>query len=153
MIDDTCAFYPDCEARGCAHLVGVLTVAIDVPCQLIADLFTSAIGSSDPVTRGWLYEIKWDARDGAPKPTALPWWEHAENFDTRNFKIVVTEFDEDDPSRKTRHVLTRDVVIRGLKTMAEKYHDAFAQIAENNVDAPTADLFLQCCCFGEEKYA
>jgi hypothetical protein len=40
----------------------------------------------------------------------------------------------------------------GLKVMAEKYPKHFADFVAENDDADTADVFLQCVCFGETIY-
>ncbi len=48
--------------------------------------------------------------------------------------------------------LTREKLIAGLKVMAEKYPRHFANILSENDDAETADVYLQCCLFGEIVY-
>jgi hypothetical protein len=45
--------------------------------------------------------------------------------------------------------LTKDVLELGLRRMAGKYPVHFKNFVEENDDAETADVFLQCCCFGE----
>jgi hypothetical protein len=40
----------------------------------------------------------------------------------------------------------------GLEKMAAKYPKAWADFMNENDDAETADIFLQCCCFGEAIY-
>lgn len=40
----------------------------------------------------------------------------------------------------------------GLKVMAEKYPRHFANVISDDADAETADVFLQCCLFGEVRY-
>jgi hypothetical protein len=51
------------------------------------------------------------------------------------------------------HIVTRDHLHAGLAVMAEKFPHAFAQILQDDTDAPCADAFLQAVVFGEEKYA
>jgi len=41
---------------------------------------------------------------------------------------------------------------RGLKFMAEKYARHFANLMIDDIDAETADVFLQCCLFQEIVY-
>lgn len=48
--------------------------------------------------------------------------------------------------------LDKAALERGLQTMAEKYPKVFQQIVDENDDALTADCFVQCCLFGEERY-
>jgi len=45
--------------------------------------------------------------------------------------------------------LTRDTAIDGLKLMATKYPKHFADWINENDDAITGDVFLQCALFGE----
>lgn len=41
---------------------------------------------------------------------------------------------------------------RGLDVVAEKYPNRLFEILDENGDAETADVFLQCCLFGEVVY-
>jgi hypothetical protein len=49
-------------------------------------------------------------------------------------------------------LLNRESLAKGLKTMAEKYSHHFKNFMEENDDADTSDVFLQCCLFGEIVY-
>ena len=44
------------------------------------------------------------------------------------------------------------IVEKGLKVMADKYRRHFANFISEDGDAETADVFLQCCLFGEVRY-
>ena len=46
-------------------------------------------------------------------------------------------------------LLNRESLAKGLKIMAEKYNRHFKDFMEENDDADTSDVFLQCCLFGE----
>lgn len=48
--------------------------------------------------------------------------------------------------------VNRETLVEGLKTMAAKYIDHFADFVKENDDATTGDVFLQCVCFGEAIY-
>lgn len=48
--------------------------------------------------------------------------------------------------------LTTKALKKGLDIFAEKYPKAFAEFINENEDGETADIFLQCCCFGEIVY-
>lgn len=61
--------------------------------------------------------------------------------------IVVQPFE--DPSA----ALDRTAIQRGLKVMANKYPHHFADALTEHDDATTADVFLQCCLFGELVYS
>ncbi len=47
------------------------------------------------------------------------------------------------------YTLTREKLIAGLQVMASKYPRHFADVLNENDDASTGDVFLQCCLFGE----
>jgi hypothetical protein len=51
-----------------------------------------------------------------------------------------------------QHTLTREGIERGLVVMAEKYPRHMNDFIIENYDADTADVFLQCCVFGELVY-
>lgn len=55
----------------------------------------------------------------------------------------------DDDEKAT---LTRENIERGLVVMAEKYPRHMNDVIIENYDADTADVFLQCCVFGELVY-
>jgi len=48
--------------------------------------------------------------------------------------------------------LDLDAIHRGIQIMAQKYPHHFANVINENDDAITGDVFLQCCLFGELIY-
>lgn len=48
--------------------------------------------------------------------------------------------------------LDREKLVQGLTTMATKYPHHFRNFIDENEDAETGDVFLQCCFFGEIVY-
>lgn len=50
------------------------------------------------------------------------------------------------------HKLTLEGIERGIAVMAEKYPRHMNDVIIENYDADTADVFLQCCVFGELVY-
>lgn len=48
--------------------------------------------------------------------------------------------------------LNRAAIERGLKVMVEKYPWHFGTFLRGNGDVETADVFIQCCAFGEIRY-
>ncbi len=63
---------------------------------------------------------------------------------------VVIEDVEDD---NKKHELNRAKLITGMQVMAEKYPHQFKSIMEDDTDAETGDVYLQCCLFGEILYS
>jgi len=74
------------------------------------------------------------------------WYQEPWYYD-RPFRIEVLEEDE-----ATAVILTQEAVAAGLKLLAERYPDRLREIVEETGDAETADVFLQCCLFGEIRY-
>ncbi len=62
--------------------------------------------------------------------------------------VSVLELEETTPMH-----LDSEAVERGLKLMAEKYPQHMRDFINENDDAETADVFLQCCLFGDIKYS
>jgi len=66
------------------------------------------------------------------------------------------EWEGDDPDpegeKAPRHRLDRAAIARGLQVMAEKYPKHFQDFLDENGDACTGDVFVQCCIFGEIVY-
>ena len=48
--------------------------------------------------------------------------------------------------------LNLDSIIKGLQIMTDKYPEHAANFLEENEDAETGDVFIQCCLFGEIVY-
>jgi hypothetical protein len=63
---------------------------------------------------------------------------------------VICFTDEEDGNRIFK--LNSDVLENGLRIMAEIAPKHFGDMISENDDATTADVFLQCCLFGEVIY-
>ena len=61
--------------------------------------------------------------------------------------ILIHDAESDDMPGRT--LINREVCEIGLQEMAEKYPRHFANLIAGDDDAETADVFLQCCVFGE----
>lgn len=131
-----------------------MQVTIDVPAARIADLLTTAIESGDPVTTaargGWCTGIYWKAR--GVRPPDHCWYNQSSNF-IGDFDLQIVELADESTGKEVAHNIDEEKVAKGLSIMATKYGHLFKQIMTDNIDAPCADIFLQCVCFGEEKYA
>ena len=57
-----------------------------------------------------------------------------------------------DAEQEQRHVLDLPKLKRGLRTMIQKYPKHWAMFVDENYDANTGDVFLQCAVFGEVIY-
>lgn len=61
------------------------------------------------------------------------------------------DFDEEDESTAV-HRITREDIEKGMKLFAKKYPSHFSDFLNENDDAITGDVFLQCVVFGEVLY-
>jgi hypothetical protein len=69
--------------------------------------------------------------------------------------IEDSDIDPDDDeavANVKKYTLDRAACLRGIEVMAEKYPHHFADVVAENDDADTADVYLQCCLFGECVY-
>ena len=62
--------------------------------------------------------------------------------------VVVTDVESG-----KEHVLNLAKIQRGIKSMAEKEPESFAQFLSGDYDQSTGDTFLQCCIFGKTIYS
>lgn len=168
-----------------------LQITLDIPTERLADLFTSALESGDPVTTaskgGWCWGIYWQSRmspDSALPDTGRdPWYAAVSLYERDDFQIEIVEVADEsafrwyydngkpcdaifgagadrDVTREknlksgafTSHTVSRENIVSALQQMAIKMPGAFGDILRNDMDATTADLFLQFCLFGEERY-
>jgi hypothetical protein len=72
---------------------------------------------------------------------------------TEGCSMVLSVDDPNDNDEQKEFTVGPADLKRGLKVMAEKYPKHFRDIIEENDDANTADIFLQCVIFGEEVYS
>ena len=63
--------------------------------------------------------------------------------------VSVKDF-EDEP---IVYLLNLEKIKRGLTVMAKKERKHFCDLVNEDADEVTADVFLQCCLFGEVKYS
>lgn len=134
-----------------------MKIEIEIPNERIMPLFWSFAESTDPVTRGWcgginLKAVSWPLSNVPdPLPEREGWYSKPEFF-AEGVQITV-EVIEDYDDKKVPHAIQATDMARGLGIMAMRFPSQFNQIAEDNIDAPCADLFIQCVLFGDEKYA
>jgi hypothetical protein len=121
--------------------------------EQLAELMITAIESGDPVTTavrgGWCSAINWHGPGPRPRGN---WYAEPKTYEG-DFVLEVIEVDDETTGHETKHLITMPKIEKGLAAMAKKYPHVFADIINDNMDAATADLFLQCVVFGEEKYA
>jgi hypothetical protein len=63
--------------------------------------------------------------------------------------VIVGDIEDEDSEPKR---LDLDAIKKGIQIMAEKYPRHMSDFLNDNDDADTGDIFLQCCLFGEAIY-
>lgn len=150
------------------RVVGSIPLALNIPTSTIANLMISALESGDPVTSaakgGWCYGLYYRSKDTEP-PKGELWYANPDFYDDPDFQIEVWEVSDESKYRHragdkaniasgalTVHTIRREQLIAGLGAMCAKFGGIFSDILTDNTDATTADVFLQCVVFGEERY-
>lgn len=114
------------------------TIALDD--GRISDLLCSALEGG---SNYWVRKITDEDFKGAEWASEAP-------MTGGSFVLLHDDPETDDMTGRT--LINRDVCEHGLQVMAEKYTTHFADLIGENDDATTADVFLQCCVFGEIIY-
>ena len=91
-----------------------------------------------------IYGFEPDAPDQTFDYAADPGWKYA--LPLAGGKLVFDVF-EDKPAS-----LDKAAIERGLVVLATEYPSRLAEILSESGDAETADVFVQCCLFGEVVY-
>jgi len=114
-----------------------MNVSVAVTDQRIKDMLCCAMeGGSN-----YWYKIKeYQYADGVDKPE----FPHIDLPFIDGCGILITDIDGGEPE-----LLNKPAMEKGLKIMSEMYPEHMADFMEENEDAETGDVFLQCCLFGE----
>ena len=125
-----------------------VTTQITITTERIGDLLISAFegGSNYWIHRmeyvppeGMTLEDKFTVGSRLDSPKFLPLFDGG--------KIVLDPGEGED-----RVTLDGPAIRRGLSAMSEKYPKHFADFLAEDDDADTADVFVQCCVFGEVQF-
>jgi hypothetical protein len=122
-----------------------IQVTIPVSTQTIVDTFNTAIEVGSGY---WLSEIDWGrigevAGDSQERYAFLS---TAIEDDDDQWKLHLT----DDEGK--RHIMNQDKLWLGMHLMARDYPRHFDDMINDNGDAITADIFLQCVLLGDVVY-
>lgn len=88
------------------------------------------------------------------KPSVLPEFAGDWNeYPLYSFPLAVDgSIEIRDIETDTIHKLDRESIVKGLKIMADKYPRHFNDFIDENDDAITGDVFVQCCVLGDCIY-
>lgn len=105
--------------------------------QMIADLFVTAYEGG---SNHWIDRIE-------PRFTSHSQYSEASSYHPLMKPYIIFADDDDTP-----YSVSWNKIQAGLQTMQRDYPRHWADIVDENMDADTADAFLQCVCFGEIIY-
>ena len=63
--------------------------------------------------------------------------------------LIISDINEEDVKHKQTWTLNLESMAKGLQVMAKDYPHHMANFLNDNDDAETSDVYLQCCLFGE----
>lgn len=130
-------------------VIATIPVPVEISEQRIADMLCSAF---DPAYGS---SLRWAAKKGYEYPAGKT----KDDFEYHFMEVVLAGgkmnlLDMNDRNKKL--VLTREKLITGLQVMAAlkpgKGGHHFPNFLKENDDAETADVYIQCCLFGEIIY-
>jgi hypothetical protein len=82
----------------------------------------------------------------------ITYWAETIAWNRTKLALMIKE-DDPDAGSDGRHHIGRDAIAAGLGALATKYPSHFADLVGDKGDMYTGDLLIQCCVFGEDKYA
>lgn len=133
-----------------------MKVTTEIPDRLISDMIITALEQGCDY---WACEAQYFNNNLCPDRVSDKTEDPLNNLS----RIVITE-DEDGQKHKLNFSTTISVgadthrvrdfsqLTNGLAIMADKYPYHYANVVGDNHDAETADVFIQCCLFGEIVY-
>lgn len=124
-----------------------ITTTVKLTPQRVSDLF---VGAFEGGSNYWMQSANIIVGKER-KEKGLVWWGAPAVFQGDYSFKVSYENPEKGPTYVSK-TLTQDDVAKGAQIMAQKYPEHFADIVQDNEDAITADVFMQCIVLGEIVY-
>lgn len=128
-----------------------VTVPVKVSTKRIADLMCSCMEGND-MAAAWCNGIELISPVGYRRGKGNWYYDYPELYVNRHLKIEVSEFDETGEKKDKKRIITAKHIAAGLKLMAEKHGSHFGDFMNENEDAITADVFLQCVVLKDVVY-
>ena len=140
----------------------VFPVTVNVPYERVADLLCGAFeGGSNWATilqyvvpeADKLYSLK-DAETWKSIAGDGTIYKHIQYPLSEGGAVVIQDLEEDESVNEAiKYYLTLAEIRSGLAVMANRFPRHFGDFMNENDDATTADVFLQCCVFGDVIYS
>lgn len=131
-----------------------LSIAVEVDYETISDLLCSAFDPGHESTAYWCTAKrktapkKCEYKDKVRPQGNWEYWLHEVPMNPGG-SLLLTDSEDGDK----QYTITPSVLQRGLECMAAKYPYHFSHIVSGDTDGTTADVFVQCCVFGEVRYS
>lgn len=129
-----------------------VTINVEVPTQRIQDMLVSVFEQQNtyrPVKYNYGEGISAkDFKEGGRFQNPNSYYHPSEIIPvTEGCSVEVLEVEDD-----VKHIVDLAKLEKGMQVMAEKYPTSFYDIMEENDDATTASLFMDCVIHGKEVY-
>jgi len=125
--------------------IKTIPVIVDVPEDTIDSLLTSAFeGGSN-----YWYRVEKKISGKEDKAAGC---QYLGDYVLKGHGLIISDFYGAEKGDRVEKTLDREAVCRGLKIMADKYPHHFKDMMNDDGDATTGDVFLQCCLYGEIIY-
>lgn len=130
-----------------------ITVTIEIAIDQIASLLGSALESSSGSKYWYRIEEFIEPERFTYRTDPETIFRHIDYPLNPGGSLIISAFGDDDEDLEikdaTRWRVDLDSIRQGLEVMAKSYPLHFASLVNENADAITGDVFLQCVCFGE----
>lgn len=115
---------------------------ISIPQKRISDLLCNAFEGG---SNYWYWIDEFNYPEGQTKESLGLKFPHIELPLVEGGSLTISDIEKDMPTK----ILDMKAIIKGLRIMSEKFPKHFANFIEENDDADTGDVFLQCCLYGD----
>lgn len=127
------------------------TINVNVKHEITLDRISSLLCSAFEGGSNYWYQI-----DKFIKPETMSFrtdegqiYRHLDYPLNEGGALIISDIEDEENETKR---LDMDAIKKGLQIMAEKYPRHMGDFLNDNDDADTGDVFLQCCLFGEAIY-
>lgn len=122
-------------------------VQTTVPFKRVADLFCNA---AEGGSNYWMQSAELLSSDVTPEP-GLVWWGTEAIFGGKfSFEVGYDDPEGEEGAGEGKKTLTQDDVAKGLALFSKLFPSAFGDFMQENDDANTGDLFMQCIVLYDE---
>lgn len=121
-------------------------VTVHVSAQKVSDQFCAAFEGG---SNYWLTGASLKSARPADVEPGQAWYGFASPFETMGLRVKLTWIEDETTGKTTSKEIGRMAILKGLRLMAEKSPDHFADVVNESGDACTGDVLLQYILFGE----